>query len=191
MQLAVVLLVAAITFGLCFLFDKGYVRLFRNKVQHRSGLAVRVNQRYAAVGVILALLGVVSIITGITSGIALVLGGIVVLLMGAALIVYYMSFGIFYDDDSFLMTRFGKKSVTYRFEDIRTQQLYLIQGGNVVVELHMSDGQAVSLQSVMEGTYPFLDHAYEAWCRQTGRDPKQCDFHDPSQSLWFPTEEES
>ena len=186
MQLAVVLLVAAITFGLCFLFDKGYVRLFRNKVQHHSGLAVRVNQRYAAVGVILALLGVVSIITGITSGIALVLGGIVVLLMGAALIVYYMSFGIFYDDDSFLMTRFGKKSVTYRFEDIRTQQLYLIQGGNVVVEQHMSDGQAVSLQSVMEGTYPFLDHAFHAWCRQTGRNVEDCDFHDPSNSLWFP-----
>ena len=49
----------------------------------------------------------------------------------------------------------------------------------------------MSLQSTMEGTYPFLDHAFAAWCRQTGRDPKQCDFHDPSQSLWFPTEEES
>jgi len=191
MQLAAVILVAALTFGLCFLFDKGYVRIFRNKAQHRTGLAVRVSQRYAAVGVILALLGVVAIITGITSGIALIIGGVLVLLMGAGLITYYMSFGVFYDDDSFILTQFGKKSVTYQFRDIRTQQLYLVQGGNVIIELHMCDGRAVSLQSVMEGAYPFLDHAFAAWCRQTGRDPEQCAFHNPSQSLWFPTGEES
>ena len=191
MQMGVVIVVAALTFGLCYLFDKGYVRLFRNKVQHRTGLAVRVSQRYAAGGVILALLGLVAIITGVTSGIALTIGGVLVLLMGAGLITYYMSFGVFYDDDSFILTRFGKKSVTYQFRDIRTQQLYVVQGGNVIIELHMRDGGAVSLQSAMKGAYPFLDHAFAAWCRQTGRDPGQCAFHDPSQSLWFPTEEEA
>ena len=111
------------------------------------------------------------------------------LLMGAALITYYMSFGIFYDADSFILTTFGKKSVVYRFADIRAQQLYTIQGGGVLVELHMADGRTVSIQSAMEGAYPFLDHAFAAWCRQTGRDPESCGFHDPSQSLWFPTEE--
>ena len=118
----------------------------------------------------------------------LLAGGIIVLLMGAALITYYLTFGVFYDDDSFILTTFGKKSVTYRFADIRMQQLYVVQGGNIVIELHLSDGRALSLQSGMEGTYPFLDHAFTAWCRQTGRDPENCPFHDPANSLWFPTE---
>ena len=191
MKLAGVIVIAALTFGVCYLFDKGYTNTFRNKIQHHTGLAVRINKRYAVFGLILTLLGILAIITGITDGPVLLIGGIVVSLMGIGLITYYLTFGVFYDADSFILTTFGKRSVTYHFSDIQMQQLYLIQGGNVVVELHMSDGQAVSLQSVMEGTYPFLDHAFEAWCRQTGRDPKQCDFHDPSQSLWFPTEEES
>ncbi len=189
MEFLIVVLVAAGTFGLCYLFDKGYVRLFRNKVQHRSGLAVRLNQRYAVVGIVLGLLGAVAIVNGIVASVALLIGGAVVLLMASVLIVYYMTFGIFYDDDSFIFTTFGKKSVTYQFRDIRFQQLYLVQGGNIIVELHLADGRAVSIQSSMEGTYPFLDHAFAAWCRQTGRDPESCDFHDPSQSLWFPTEE--
>ena len=67
----------------------------------------------------------------------------------------------------------------------------MVQGGSIVVELHMADGSTVSLQSTMEGVYPFLDAAFAAWFAQTGRDPEKCDFHDPSQSLWFPTVEET
>lgn len=189
MQLIPALIVAALTFGICYLFDKGYTNAFRNKIQHHSGLAVRVNKRYAIFGLILSVLGILAIFTGISEEPVLLVGGIIVLLMGAALITYYLTFGVFYDDDSFILTTFGKKSVTYRFADIRMQQLYVIQGGSTVIELHLSDGRAVSLQSGMEGTYPFLDHAFAAWCRQTGRDPESCAFHDPSNSLWFPTEE--
>ena len=54
----------------------------------------------------------------------------------------------------------------------------------------MSDGSAVSLQSSMEGIYTFLDTAFAAWCMQKGVDPQSCTFHDPSQSLWFPTVED-
>ena len=53
-----------------------------------------------------------------------------------------------------------------------------------------ADGSTVSLQSAFDGIYPFLDTAFAAWCLETGRDPGSCDFHDPSQSLWFPTLEE-
>ena len=127
---------------------------------------------------------------GISDGPVLLWGGIVVLLMGAALAVYYLSFGVFYDGETFLLSRFGKKEVTYRFSDIKGQKLYMVQGGNVIIELHMADGGTVSLQSTMDGVYPFLDTAFAAWCLQTGRDPQSCDFHDPSQSLWFPTVED-
>lgn len=189
MEYVSVIIIAVLTFGVCYLFDKGYTNTFRNKVQHRTGLAVRVSKRYAVFGLIMTLLGILAVCVGITDGPVLLIGGIIVLLTGAGLITYYMTFGVFYDDDSFILTTFGKKSVEYRFSDIKMQQLYMVQGGNVVVELHLKDGRAVSLQSTMEGTYPFLDHAFTAWCRQTGRNPEECDFHDPAQSLWFPTEE--
>ena len=153
--------------------------------------AVRANKRYGVFGVVLTVLGIIAVCVGITDGPVLIWGGIFVLLMGIALAVYYLSFGIFYDGESLLLQRFGKKDVTYAYSDIVGQKLYLIQGGNIVVELHMADGSAVSVQSSFDGVYPFLDTAFAGWCLQTGRDPQSCDFHDPSQSLWFPTVEET
>ena len=191
MTFFLILLIAAAVFGLCFAVDKAFAKLFRSKAQHRSGMAVRANKRYGLFGVILSVLGIMAVCVGMTDGPVLLWGGIVVLLMGAALAVYYLSFGVFYDGETFLLSRFGKKEVTYRFSDIKGQKLYMVQGGNVIIELHMADGGTVSLQSTMDGVYPFLDTAFAAWCLQTGRDPQSCDFHDPSQSLWFPTVEET
>lgn len=191
MQWLAYILVAAVAFGLCYLIDKGFTKLFRSKAQHKSGLAVKLSSKYALGGIVLALLGIVAIFSGLEHGPVLLIGGAIVLLMGAGLIVYYLSFGVFYDDDGFLLTTFGKKSVTYRFSQIRAQRLYALQGGSVVIELQLSDGQTLMLQSVMEGVYPFLDHAFKVWCSQTGRDPESCGFHNPSQSRWFPEEEEA
>lgn len=191
MQFVFTLLIAAAIFGICYLVDKGFTKAFRSKAQHRSGMAVRTSKRYGIFGVILTALGVLAVCVGITDGIVLVVGGAVVLIMGICLAVYYLSFGIFYDGETFLYSRFGKRNLTYRFADILGQKLYLVQGGNIIIELHMTDGSAVSLQSNMDGVYPFLDTAFAAWCMQTGRDPQSCDFHDPRQSLWFPTVEEA
>ena len=190
MTFILILLIAAAVFGLCFAVDKAFAKLFRSKAQHRSGMAVRANKRYGLFGVILSVLGVMAICVGISDGSVLLWGGIIVLLMGICLAVYYLSFGVFYDGETFLLSRFGKKDITYRFDQIQGQKLYLVQGGNVIIELHMTDGNTVSLQSTMDGVYPFLDTAFAAWCLQTGRDPQSCDFHDPSQSLWFPTVED-
>lgn len=183
-------LVAALVFGVCYLLDKGFNKIFRGKVQHHSGKSVRLAKRYSIAGLILTVLGIAAMINGLSDSAVLLWGGVIVLLMGLGLITYYVTFGVFYDEDSFIVTAFGRKSTTYHYRDIRGQQLYLIQGGNVVVELHMKDGRAVSLQSTMEGAYPFLDHAFAAWCQQTGRDPDNCKFHDPDNSLWFPKMED-
>ena len=188
MNMLLYLLIGGLTFGICFLIDKGYTKLFRNRQQHRSGLSVRVSKRYASFGLILCVLGILAVFTGISSGNVLLIGGIAVLLIGIGLIVYYMSFAIFYDGDSFIQTSPGKQEKVYRFADIRHQQLYTIQGGSSLIELHMADGSAVSVSTAMDGAYPFLDHAFAAWCRQTGRDPEACSFHDPAAHLWFPME---
>ena len=190
MELIAILLVAVLIFGICYLVDKAFAKAFRSKAQHRSGMAVRASKRYGLFGVILTVLGIMAVITGITDGKVLLIGGSVVLVVGICLAVYYLSFGIFYDGESFLYSRFGKKDIVYYYKDIKGQKLYMIQGGSTMVELHMADGSAVSLLTTMDGVFPFLDTAFAAWCMQTGRDPQNCDFHDPSKSLWFPTMED-
>ena len=191
MQFVIILLIVAAIFGICYLVDKAFSKAFRSKAQHRSGMAVRANKRYGIFGVILSALGVLAVCVGITDGAVLLIGGAVVLVMGICLAVYYLSFGIFYDGETFLYSRFGKTDAAYRYEEILGQKLYLVQGGNIIIELHMADGSTVSLQSAMDGVYPFLDTAFAAWCMQTGRDPQSCQFHDPRQSLWFPTVEDT
>ena len=186
MDLVITVLVMVLVFGLCFLVDKGYARLFRNKQQHHSGLSVRPNKRYGAFGLILAVLGLVAVFTGIAGAVYLIVAGVIVMAMGICLVVYYMSMGIYYDADGFIYSTFGKRSVTYRFSDIKEQRLYVVTGGSMIVELHMKDGKAVSVQSAMMGALDFLNHAFSAWCRQTGRDEKGCDFYDPAVFRWFP-----
>lgn len=191
MDLVITVLVIGLVFGLCFLVDKGYSRLFRSKEQHKSGLSVRPNKRYGAFGLILAVLGLVAVFTGIGGAVFLIIAGVIVMAMGICLVVYYMSMGIFYDADSFVYSTFGKKTVTYRFSDIKEQRLYVVTGGSMIVELHMADGKAVSIQSAMIGALDFLNHGFSAWCRQTGRDEKDCDFYDPAAFRWFPDGEDA
>ena len=190
MSALLVLLLAAAVFGICFAVDKAFTKAFRSKAQHRSGLAVRANKLYGLAGLILMILGVLGFLTGLSSNILLIIGGIIVLMIGVCLTVYYLSFGVFYDGETMLVCSFGKKDREYYFREIQAQKLYLVQGGNIIVELHISDGTAVSLQSSMDGVYLFLDTAFAGWCMQKGIDPQSCSFHDPSQSLWFPVVED-
>ena len=187
--MAVYLAVIAAVFGLCYFLDKGFQKVFRSKAQHRSGLAVRLNKLYSIAGVLLTVLGVIAVMNGAAESRTLLWGGVVVLMLGIGLSVYHLSFGLFYDEDSFVYTSLGKKETTYRYSDILTQKLYIITGGSIVVELHMADGRAVSVQSNMDGVYPFLDVAFSGWCRQKGIAPNSCAFHDPANHLWFPSED--
>lgn len=190
MEYVLVALVAALSFGLCFLLDKGFKRLFRSKDQHKTGLAVHLNKRYAVMGLLLLVLGVAAMLRDLQKPGILFYGGLIVLLMGLGLVIYYLSFGLYYDDDSFLCTTLGRKTRTYRFGQIRQQRLYKVTGGVLVVELYMDDGSSVSLQSSMAGAFDFLDHAFFAWCRQNGKKPEECSFYDPANSCWFPREDE-
>lgn len=191
MSLISTLVIAALVFGFCYLIDKLFTAKFRSTAQHRSGMAVRVNKRYGVFGVGLSVLGVLAIGVGITGGIALIIGGIVVLIMGICLSVYYLTHGIFYDGESFLLASFRKKDRLYHYRDIQEQKLFLVQGGSVIIELYLNDGSSVSLQSSMDGVYLFLDTAFAGWCMQKGIDPQSCSFHDPSKSWWFPHGEEA
>ena len=189
MEWIAVLIVAAMVFGICFLVDKGFTKLFRSQAQHMSGLSVRLSKKYGAFGLILFALGVAAVLAGLGKNVVLLAGGAIVVLFGVCLVVYYMTFGVFYDEDTFLLTTFGKKSKTYQYREIKCQQLYQT-AGQIVIELQMEDGRTVQLQSSMTDIYPFLDKAFTAWCRQRGVNEVDCAFHDTANSCWFPPVEE-
>ncbi len=186
-----IILVAAATFGLCFLIDKGFTKYFRGKAQHRSGLSVRQNKRYGSMGFILAVIGVLALFTSKLENVALMVGSVVLILLGMGLVVYYLSSGIYYDEDCFLVERFGRKRVQYSYGQIRHQLLYVMQGGGIIVELHMDDGSAVQVVSNMTDYEAFLRFAFRQWCKAKALDPEQCSFHDPEHHLWFPDKEET
>ena len=190
MNILMTILTAALTFGFCYVIDKYFSHAFRSKAQHQSGMAVRVNKRYGVFGVGLTVIGVLAVCVGFTGGLALLLGGMVVLVMGICLGVYYLTHGIFFDGESFLVASFRKADRVYQYAQIREQKLYLVQGGNIIIELYLDDETTISLQSSMEDVYLFLDTAFAGWCLQKGIDPQDCSFHDPSKSWWFPHEEE-
>lgn len=190
MEIIAVLIIAAATFGVCFLVDKGFSKLFRSQAQHHSGKAVRLNKKFGAFGLILFTLGLAAIFSGISGEWILVVGGSLILVVGIGLVVYYMTFGVFYDEDGFVLTTFGKKSTLYAYKDITTQQLFT-SGNGVIVELVLKDGRSIHFPTGSKEVYPFLDYAFSRWCVQKGRDPENCPFHDPENHLWFPTEEEN
>ena len=185
------LIIIAATFGVIYGLDKLFTRLFRNQAQHHSGTAVRLKKGYGVAAVLLCLLAVLSLMQYIQNRETLMLVCTIVLVaMGGGLGAYYLSHGIFYDDDTFLFTTLGKKGVTYRYGDITGQKLYVLQGGSYLVELYMADKTTVGVQTSMEGAYDFLDKACHARFRQLGVNSFECDWFDEGNSCWFPPVED-
>ena len=181
------LLVIAATFGAMCHSDKGLTRRFRSREQHHSGTAVRLKKHYGILSLAMMILGVLGVLPFFFDGnVILLLGGLLVAPGGAVLGIYYLTHGIFYDNDTFLSTTFGNRSVTYRYADIRAQKLYEIQGGTLLVELHMENGKTVSVQTSMEGAPSFLDKAAHARMRQLGLNSHECAWFDETKGQWIP-----
>lgn len=190
MEFVLILLLVAIVFGICFLVDKAFTKAFRSQPQHQSGLSLRPSKRYGSMGAIIAFIGIAGILTGIhDENTPMIVGSCILVVCGIGLVTYYLSTGIFYDDDGFLSASFGKKQRLYRYADILQQQLYALQGGHFIIELHMADGSSVMVQTQTPGYQAFLNHAFACWCRQKGISPDSCDFHDPAENRWFPAVE--
>lgn len=179
-------IIAGAVIGVCVLVDWLFKKIFRSQSQHQSGTAVRLNKRYGTVGLLLAVFGVSVLFVGIPANWIFIIAGSLFILVGVGLVVYYISYGVFYDEESFVLTSFGKKSKTYSYKQIQGQQLYVTTGGGIVVEIYMDDGKTFQIQSAMTGGFEFLDKAFFAWLRQTGRTQEECDFYDPQNSCWFP-----
>ncbi len=185
MKYAWIVVLALATFGLCFLFDKLFSKAFRSSEQHRSGQKVKLRKRTATYGLLMTVLGFACVIFYWGSNGVIFWGGWIVLLMGVSLLTYYLSFGIYYDENGFVYSRFGRQSKLYTYGQIQNQQLYNSQG-SILVELHLADGATLPVQDSMDGCFAFLDYAFERWLEESGLTREECAFHDPQRSCWFP-----
>ena len=183
--------VIAVTFGVMFAGDYLFHKLFRKEQEYQTGMAVHLNKRYLVTGILISVLGV-ALLGQLTKGFSwlLVAAAAILEVMGIGLLIYYNTFGIFYDEDSFIYRHFRGKPTTYRYADIRSQQLLQTAGG-IVVELDLADGTTMSLQQNMDGMYTFLDHACFARMRQLDTEPRSCKWFDQSNSCWFPPREDA
>ena len=68
-----ILIIGAVTLGLCFLFDKGFTAIFRGKPQHKSGLSVRLSQHYGGAGIVVFLLGLAGVLYGWSTNVLLLI----------------------------------------------------------------------------------------------------------------------
>ena len=113
------LIIAAATFGVMYGLDKLFTKFFRNQAQHHSGTAVRLKKGYGIAAIALGLLAVMSLMQyALNRETLMLVCAIVLAVMGGGLGAYYLTHGIFYDDESFLFTSLGRKPVTHRYGDI-------------------------------------------------------------------------
>lgn len=193
MEIIALIFVCALVFGVCYLVDKGFSRAFRSRPQQKSGLSVHLTKGYALAGLLITVLGIAAGVMFFDSSDAkrwsMVAVCAVLTLFGIGLLTVYLSYGIYYDGDTFLLCSLGKKAAEYRYDQIRYQRIYDIRG-TICVALTMDDGREVALYANMQGLAPFLDTAYLGYCRQRGLDPEKADFYDPGNSKWFPMEQE-
>ncbi len=180
-----ILAMAALTLGVCFLLDKLFSKVFRGTQQHRSGHSVKLRKRVATFGLLVVLLGAVCVIFYWGTHPVIFWSGWILLLMGCGMLAYYLSFGIFYDKEGFVYSRFCRKSQTYTYSQIQRQQLYNSQG-SILVELYLSDGTTVPVQDNMEGGFAFLDYAFDRWLQARGMSQEDCAFYNPQKCCWFP-----
>ena len=190
MTWAIYLTVIAGTFGVLFLGDTLFRKFFRKEHEYQTGMVVHLNKRLLIAGILLTVLGI-AMLGQLAKGFnwIIVAASVILEIMGIGLLIYYNSFGVFFDLDTFICRSFRQKAQTYRYEDILSQQLFTTAGG-IMVELDLRGGRTLTLQQNMDGMYSFLDHACFARLRQLGQEPRDCKWFDKSQSCWFPPREE-
>ena len=82
MGIFAIILIVAVVFGLCYLVDKGFTKIFRGKVQHQSGKSVRLNKRYGSIGLVMFAFGTAAVFMGINNAEWVLVGGAALLVLG-------------------------------------------------------------------------------------------------------------
>lgn len=179
------LIVAILTFSLCFLVDS------LSKRRRRGRPAVRrVKPRKLAIsfGLALTFFGLGAGLRFLGEDVLLTVCCAGVLLMGIALIAIYLSTSIVYDDEGFTDKAPFRKAKRHRYGEIRGQTSLLTRSG--VNAMLLAGDDEVHIYESMDGVQEFLQAAYHGWLAQTGRTEADCPPPNPTYLVWFPEPEE-
>jgi len=177
------ILLIAVILGIIALIDRLLKKLFPSP---KTGSANTVRQpRYAPiVGLLFALLGLICLLwVPIGTETLLWIGGLIAFLIGAYVLVSFLRFGIFYDDDGFTYRTLTRAAKTYHYADITGQRSFVAKSG-LNTTLYV-DGDEIPLNGSMQGVTDFLRKAFYVWCRERGLDPDAMQT-DPATLTYFP-----
>ncbi len=174
----------ALVLGLCWCVDQLFKKLFPKDARQLAGKVVRLPRRTAVFGVLLTFFAVVMELNWF-SRLAwyMHLAAALVLLLGVWLLVQFLSFSIYYDDEGFTYRNLGRKAENFRYGDILGQRSLLTRSG-VNSTLYLSGGE-IPVYSAMQGAGDFLQKAFYRWCEATGTDPETVE-NNPQYLTWFP-----
>ena len=176
------LIVAAVVFGLCFLLDRLFQKLFPKSDLQKSKKTVRMPRRCVVFGILLLTVSF-AVLLFFGSDTLLLIGSIVGMLLGALLLGYYFSFSICYNDEAFLYRDLRHRKTQYTYAQILGQRSLMTRSGINVTLLVADD--SVMLTSAMEGASAFLQHAFFRWCGEKGIDPDSVE-NNPRMLTFFP-----
>lgn len=183
MKYILYVLLIAVIFGLVALVDFLLGKLFPKSKTQKQGKAVRMPRYSFILGILVTLLCIIGLLFYTEADLFLRLGMAAALLIGVYIVVNYVRFGIFYDEEGFEFRTLTKKAKYYRYADITGQRSFLARSGlNVAL---LAAGDEIPLNGSMKGLSDFMNHAFFAWCRETGRDPDGQDY-DPATLRYFP-----
>lgn len=183
MKYILYILLIAVIFGLVALVDFVFGKLFPRLKAPKTAKAVRMPRYSFILGILIVVLGIMGLLFYTEADWFLRIGMVVAMAMGLYMTVNYIAFGIFYDEDGFTYRTLTKKAVAYRYGDITGQRSFLARSG-LNISLLLGE-QEIPLNGSMKGLSDFMNCAFFAWCRQTGRDPDEQDY-DPTTLRYFP-----
>lgn len=180
MKYLLLALCLAAMFALCFLVDRLIARVRRMaRMRHQ----VRLGLRYPVGGCLLLLGTAVAVLVWRVQGNDL-LWAAAALFAGLAINLFacYARVRITYTPEGFTFHR--GRSLHFTFDQITGQRVAI--GPRSVCLVLCAGGLDLVLTDQMQGLLPFLQAAYDGWCRQKGLDPASQRWHDPDAWQWFP-----
>lgn len=181
-----VIVVAVVTFGICFLVDWLLKRRKKNQVPQNK---VRPQRRTLVFGLVLSFLALSIGLGYMEQGALIVVGCCVIFLMGVLLLYIYGATSIVYDDEGFTDKAPFRKARRFSYGDITGEMAVMARSG-VNAMLYVGKNE-VHLYQSMAGVQDFLKTAYHGWLAQTGRTEDECPPPNPMYLVWFPEPDEA
>ena len=178
----------ALVFLVCFLIDKLFSLIFPRSKTEKSGNVVRLPRRNAVAGILLIFVPLVVLLFFIPEGgdTLMTVGCVIAIVLGLILLVSYLSFAIYYDDEGFVYKDLRRKKTAYHYSQIKGQRSVMTRSGINSI-LFVADDE-INVYSTMQNLNAFLNKAFYKWCAVKNIDPASVE-NNPRMFTWFPDPE--